>query len=236
MTLWAYIIATVSLICGITAMFAYKRWKAGAWISCLAIAVFAGSSLNIGTLFSVGDAFKYSQVNQQLSSLSNNVNNLRMEMVQSVVFTQQISQTVNMVTEVKREVADIRLLIAEMYSRVHTETIYPNDEGRLLFMKKEDGANIVILKATYAPIPKSIFVVAQHPSGSQIPLLTSSINPYKNILVITWAPGPNDVVKDYTYSISYTRDVDQTNIFKSISIEDSKLIADNMAINFINKP
>ena len=73
-------------------MFAYKRWKAGAWISCLAIAVFAGSSLNIGTLFSVGDAFKYSQVNQQLTSLSNAVNNLRVDMVQSVVFTQQISQ------------------------------------------------------------------------------------------------------------------------------------------------
>lgn len=235
MTLWAYIIASVSLLCGITAMFAYKRWKAGAWISCLAIAVFAGSSLNIGTLFSVGDAFKYSQVNQQLTSLSNAVNNLRVDMVQSVVFTQQISQTVNMVTEVKREVADIRVLISELYSRVYTEKFHPDDEDRIAIVQKEDGANLVVLKTAYAPIPNSVIAVSQHPSRGQSPILTTPMPPFNNLLLVTWASGPKADIEDYIYNLSYTRDIEQTNLCKSIRVVESNLVVDNITIIMSDK-
>jgi hypothetical protein len=221
---WAFSVATIALLSGLYLILRHKKWVSGTWIVCLALAVFAGASLNIGTLFSVGDAFKYSQVTQQLSALSNTVQALRISVVQSVVLTQQINQTVNMVTEVRKEVADMRELIRNLYDRARTETIQASDTNRLTFLDKSDGAHMVAIQLSDCPVPKSVTVVAQT-SSKQFPVLATSDLSLGNFLLINWDKSSQGF-EACSYTVSYISDLGRTNRYTSITTNGNQLLLD----------
>ncbi len=230
MTFWAYGIATVGFCSGMCLMFLLKKWKIGAWLTCVSLAVFAGASINIHNLVSVDDAFKY-EIKQQMSTLSNDVAGLNVRMVQSMVLTQQIVQTVNLVTEVKKEVADIREMITGLYDRTRTETVRPGESNRLWYVEKKDGAHVTVLRLEQAFLRQSVSVVA-FGKGQQIPILPTSLTSYRNILTIPW----DSAAPSYTamsYIVTYTLDPNNTNLYDRIAIqEDSLLLDEQLRVTF----
>jgi len=216
MTIWAYGIATVALFIGVHLMLKHKKWKIGSCIACLSLLVFLGGSLNIRNLISVEDAFK---LTQQVSAISNEVARINMtqitQMTQSMVLTQQINQTVNTtvndIVQVKKEIAGIRETIVEMYKRTTFEYIRSMDTNRLWFFDKPDGGHITFVRLEHCPIHQSISAMAQGSDVGQIPLVPNSINPFGNILGITWGASVNDY-SNYSYAITYVIDPDMTNL------------------------
>lgn len=218
MTFWAYVIATVGFCVGMYLIFLLKKWKIGAWIACLSLAVFAGASINIQNLVSVDDAFKY-QVQQQVSAISNDVGALKVQMV----LTQQIVQTVNLVTEVKKEVADIRETIAQLYERTRTEQVLTTDSNKLSYLEKKDGAHVAIIRLKNVPIRQSVNALAYSGDGEQIPILPMSMSTYRNVLTVTWKSSAAGYEK-LSYIVTYTLDRNETNLYDTVGIQGDELL------------
>jgi len=231
MTLWAYGIATVGFFAGMYLVLILKKWKIGAWIACLSLAVFAGASINIHNLVSVDDAFKY-EVRQQVSVISNDVGKIKIQMVQSMVLTQQIVQTVNLVTQVQKEVADVRETISELYKRTRIEQVLSTDSNKVFFLEKKDGALEAIIRLQNSPIPESISALAYSSDGGQMPLLPLSIVSFRNILAIVWKT-PAIENRKASYCITYVLDPKNTNLYDKVEIRDGKLVLDGQfCVNF----
>ena len=145
-------------------------------------------------------------------------------MVQSMVLTQQIVQTVNLVTEVRKEVADIREMITGFYDRTRTEQVLTTESNKLWYLEKKDGAHVAILRLEQPPIKQSMSVLA-FGAGQQIPLLPASLLCYRNVLAIMWKSSASDYVK-MSYMVTYTLDPNNTNLYDRVEVQGDELLLD----------
>ena len=225
MTFWVYGISTFAFFIGVFIILKFKKWQLGGWITCLSLAIFAGASINIRNLISVDDAFKY-EVTQQVSAISNEIGNVKIQLTQSMVVTQQISQTVNLVTEVKKEVADIREMVDELYKRTRIEQIQSTDTNRMWFLQKKDGAHVTVMRLEQPPIPQSLSALAFHGDSPSIPILPLSMNFYRNIITVVWLPSATKY-QNMSYNVTYVVDPNSSNVYDKVEIHDDILTLDD---------
>jgi hypothetical protein len=149
-------------------------------------------------------------------------------MVQSIVLTQQISQTVNMVTDVRKEITDVRSLVREFFDRTRIENIQASDTNRLFFYEKADGAQIIGVRLENCPMEKSISGTARSDALGQIPLIASSMMPVSNFIFIKWSHASR--CTNFSYTISYVINPDKTNHYESAAVKGQILYLDNRPI------
>jgi hypothetical protein len=118
-TLWAYIIATIGMGCGIFVILKGYKWKIGTWIICISLSVFVGGKLQIENL--VSNTFN---ITERLGGIESKIQELEVTVNQTVALKNEMSQTVNVITEVKKEIANINETIAQYYKKKNKGALY----------------------------------------------------------------------------------------------------------------
>lgn len=213
MKMWAYLAASIGLIIGLLLILRPKdkKWKHGLWFVSISLAVFFGGNLNIGNLFPISDSFNYTK---QLQALSNDVTRLtailHVQQSQSqslsVIVTNINNNVTQVSTQVVKEVADVKELIADLYSRTHVEQIEPTDTNKLMFLKDMAFENeyglCFLLKES--PTPNSVNVYLLGKEGvTALPPVCFQI--YKNMVFFAKVGTPS-MYRDTSFVFSYVSD------------------------------
>ncbi|MDD5706728.1 MAG: hypothetical protein PHR35_12470 [Kiritimatiellae bacterium] len=212
MRTWAYIAASIGLIIGLLLILRPKdkKWKHGLWFVTIALAVFFGGNLNIGNLFPVSGSFNYSH---QIQSLSNHVAELtasiHVQQAQSQSQSVFITNIVNNITlvsnHVSREVADVKLLVSDLYSRTRIERFSFNDPQRSVRLR--DQANpkrfMITLQLQYVPVTNSITVYMLSKNG--VTSLPPPFTTCQHLLMLGMGENSTEF-NDVTFAVSYVID------------------------------
>lgn len=222
MKTWAFLFASIGVLFGIWIMVRDKKWQIGSWLVGLSMAVFFGASVQIQSLISVSDAFKYQQqvavLTNQVAALSSNVVFLQVQVTQALAIAQSQqqhqaqgqSQTINLITQVQKEVADVRETVSGMLKLYQSEKFIASDTNRFATFAKGDGGNVVFCKLDYVPFAGSVQVIVQLP-GLQVPIIGQSLTSQANLIAFILAKGVD--VNNVTVFVAYLRDPENKNRF-----------------------
>jgi len=201
----------------------YKQYKWGAWIIIFALGVLLAGNINVGSVLSVSDAFKYER---QIQALSNQLQTVTVQLAQTTVITNQINNTIQNVVEVRKEVADVRQLVVELFERKRAEIVRPSQTNDYYIHTKQDSAFIVILRLQHRPVAKSVVVTAVHSDGTQMPLLPSSMHNFQNLLTVNWGIGTD--ASNFWYSVEYLTETSEkdSKVYTEIDVRDGVLWLD----------
>jgi hypothetical protein len=161
--IWAYIIATIGIAISV---YLLKRngWKLTAkitWVVCLSLAIFIGGNINIGEISaSINNSFN--KMREEINKTKQEINDINVKIAQAISLKQEVSQTVNLITKVEKEMVNLK-------ETIHAQGALYKIEN---FTKKDIGNKVIIL-----PNPQS-------PNDSSIILIELANNPEKNSIQI----------------------------------------------------
>ena len=150
--LYAYAMAGV---CILAAFYFIEKghFKYGFWIIVISLTVFVGGAINIDKIINVSG---------ELKILNNEVKGLETKVQQVLNLKQEISQTVsntvNVVTEVKKEIANIQETIQQFYKHLKVERFYLYDTENVWINSTGKGSEITF-RLEYVPIEHSLSIV-----------------------------------------------------------------------------
>ena len=206
MTIWAYLIATISIIFGLYLALRpkQKKIKYGFWCIVFSLAVFISGNLTINNLLPITESFNYSKQIQGLSNQLSNVSN-KFQANQAQWQTQSVSITniINNITMVQKEVADTKSILTNLYAHTCIEQIKPTDAKKAHFVPDiaipdEYGLLLLLLQQ---PIPNSVSVSLISDQESLIlpPVLYTV---FKNMIAFSGTGTPTNY-KNATFVVSY---------------------------------
>lgn len=176
----------------------------------------------VAFLSSVGS--NLAQTKKQISSLTNQIAELKVNVHQAVNMKQEMSQTINLVTKVEKEIANIKETIDQLYSRFRVDVFRPSEpDDRFCGFVYSNNASCVAVRLTGCPVVGSI----QGIWGNK-PLFPTSIRTFKNVLitVFSYVPPPTNE----NFSISYMIDPEQTNFYRKMEVRDNVLYLDGQKV------
>ncbi len=197
-TLWAYIIATIGMGCGIFVILKGYKWKIGTWIICISLSVFVGGKLQIENL--VSNTFN---ITERLGGIESKIQELEVTVNQTVALKNEMSQTVNVITEVKKEIENIHEAIAQIYENVESETFKQKDLNKKVRVFDTEVRRVVYFQLDKTPIDKSVRV-----SGRNGLCSPAAISIISNIVLLRTEAGKEDILtKEHDFFlIQYSQD------------------------------
>lgn len=214
--IWAFAAATIGLLAGVYAI-RKTHWKSGAWLLCCSLLVFAGGAVTIGSLSpSVSDSFNFTQ---QLAGVTNQLAMLQFQVSQTIGMKQEVSQTVNVITKVEREIANIKESIKQFYDHARGTIFRKKDKGERVRVFRTNNTTVVYFELDDIPLPQSVIIT--HKRGTFSPA-THSI--FHNIVQFHIEDKTDTILKNDKdfYYIRYFKDAFSTNTL--MTLEDMKYI------------
>ena len=203
--IWAYVVATISVLIGIWCL-KNKKWSIGRWIICLSLAIFISGNINIGQISpSISNSFN--KLGYRMKAVETKVKDLDIRVEQKIALQQQIAQNVTFVTEIKKEIANLNEAIKQIYEYGTREIFAKNDIGkRVMVFKRVGGAGnhtIIYFQLQFIPINNS--VVLSNNEGTSSP---GTYNVDRNIVIYRINTTPDKILADGEafYCISYFRE------------------------------
>jgi hypothetical protein len=199
-----------------------RRWKLACWIGCFSLLVFAGGSIDIQNLSpSVSDSFN---IRREITGITNRIANLQVRVNQAVSMKQEVSQTVNVITKVEKEIANIKEAINQLYSRLRVEVFRPSQVGdQFCGWAYSNKASWVALRLHGCPVQGSVQGI-----WDNRPLYPTSMRTFENVLVYVFEGSETPTNK--IFSVSYMLDPDRTNLFRRLDVRDDTLYIDGRRV------
>jgi hypothetical protein len=158
-----------------------KFWHA--WISAivkypgrtlclLSATVVLGAVLVVAVAFLAGVGAKLADTKQQVSVLTNQLAELKIDVRQYTSMKQEVSQTVNVITKVEKEIGDIKEAINAFYRLASGDIFRAKDKGRLVQCFTTNGLTFVYFELKHIPLPESVLIT--HRRGAYSPFTYSN--------------------------------------------------------------
>lgn len=151
--IWLYVIGSIGLIGGLYSLIKNKQ-KIGGWISFFSILIFVGGSLNIGDLISFNNSFN---VEKEIKEIRKDVGDLKLQVSQTIELKQDISQTINLITKVEKEIVNIKESISYFYSQMNTDIYVDEDVDKKYFVVDYGYKRGIFFELGGIPIENTIF-------------------------------------------------------------------------------
>lgn len=199
--IWAYVFATIGILTGLYA-FKNKQWKPGAWIICISLLIFAGGNIRIDQFSpSVSNSFNFTE---QIDGIKSDLAKVKLNITQAIDLKQEVSQTVNVITKVEKEIANIKETIQQIYNQTTRELFLEKDLDSTVKVFDQNGKKrIVYFQLNNIPIHNSVEIT--HQNGAFSPA-TFSI--FHNIVALRTLKKLDRIFKNDIdfYYIKYYRD------------------------------
>jgi hypothetical protein len=117
------------------------------------------------------------------------------------------------------KIEDISYLVKNLFENMVYESVSCSDTNKIAYLQKKDGHIQLWIKLQYAPIPQSI-EMSVHTEGSLTPhsTMVGPFTTFKNVL--PWNLYNYDMQKT-SISFKYVKDVRETNLVKTVTIQDT---------------
>ena len=196
----------------------------GRTLAILVATILLGSILVIAVAFLSSVGSRLAETKLEMSSLTNQLAELRIDVRQAVTMKQEVSQTVNVITKVEKEIANIKEAIKQLYERIRTDVFRSSETEKRCSFKKLGGGVVVALRLSGCPIRESINGIW----GNRL-LYPTSIKAYDNVLLTVFAG--DDLMTNEVFSITYTLDPEKEHLFKNMEVRDGNLYLDNEMVD-----
>ena len=186
------------MICGIFVLLKEYKRKLGTWIICFSLSIFVGGNLQIENL--VSNTFN---ITEKIKGIESKIQKLDIKVNQTVALKNEMSQTVNVITEVKKEIENIHEAIEEFYKQTLLEIFTKKDLGKRVMVCDSMGMRVVCFQLKKIPIYKSVSLTNER--GTVSP---SVLNFTSNILLFRTNDKTETILakEKHFFSIYYTKD------------------------------
>jgi uncharacterized protein (UPF0335 family) len=160
---WAYFFASIGIIIGIYSI-KNKKWKIASWIICFSLLIFIGGNVQLGDINSfIDNSFN---ITKRFKDVESSLENLNLEMNQVLALKQDISQTVNLITKVEKEIADIKETIKQFYSYFKGELFSKEDIDKRVKIFHSGKFTVIYFQLETIPIKESVILTHQNGTSS----------------------------------------------------------------------
>jgi len=199
--IWAYSFATLGFFVGVW-LFKKEKWKAGAWIICCSLLIFLGGNIEIGQINpQITDSFNFIQ---RMNALEKELDNVQINLKQAISMKQEVQQTVNIITRVEKEIANMKEATKELYGMYSGELFQKKELGDKAQIFDYGTGRAVVLELSNIPIGKSVLIT--HRRGIVSPAACYIVN---NTVLIRMEDALENIFnndKEYFF-VTYCKDL-----------------------------
>ena len=229
--IWAYLFASIGVILGGISM-KNKKWKIGAWIICFSLLVFVGDHVKIGDISpSITDSFNI--MKKEVDDVKSDLKALKVDINQAIALKQEVSQTVNVITKVQKEIANIKEATQQIYSQTKGEMFYENNLGDTVkIFEQGKKMRVIYFQLKNSPISNSVEVTNQNGTASPATFVV-----FHNIICLRTNEKMDKILKEDVdfYHIKYYQDYLSEESFYTLKDMVYKGTPDNPNIATFNK-
>ena len=147
------------------------RRHPGRTLGLLLANIVLASVLVVAVAFLSNLGSKLGQAQEKVTAISAQLAELKVDVRQAVSLKQEVSQTVNVITKVEREIADMKEAIGEFYNLSSGEAFRAKDKGGRVQTFTTNGLTFVYFELQKIPLQQSISIT--HRQGAYSPLTYS---------------------------------------------------------------
>ena len=221
--IWAYCAASLGIIVSLY-LFSKKQYKYGCLIMCFSFAVFIGGSLNIGKISGIENSFN--AMKENLKQAEKRVDDLDIKITQAISLKQEVTQTVNLVTEVRKEIANIKEAVHQQYAAFKTELFKKADLGKRIatYPNPLSPEKSYVILFELKTIPEENSVQIADDKGMYAPATTFSVT--SNVIAVRRTGTSDSYLKDDNefYVVKYIPDTISDK--KMFTIKEPKITAE----------
>ncbi len=181
-----------------------------------------GVPIIISSLAALGGLSFLNNLSVTINNAQRDIANLKLEVVQNVALKQQMSNTINIVTKIEKEVANITEVIHQFNQAIRTEVFKNKDLGKkvqVLLSPDFPNNTFIFFELENIPEPNSVFVISD--------LGAAGFSTYKivhNILILKTDIPSAKVMKDENRFFNIRYSVDYNSKKELCTIEGMEII------------
>ncbi len=144
----------------------------GRTLCLLSATLVLSAAIVVAVAFLSGVGTRLAETKKQVSILTNQLAELKIEIRQTTSMKQEVSQTVNLITKVEKDIGDIREAINSFYRLASGEVFKAKDKGHRVQTFTANGFTFVYFELEHIPLPESVLIT--HRRGAYSPLTYSN--------------------------------------------------------------
>lgn len=131
------------------------------------------------------------------------------------------------VIEVRKEVADVKVLMRRIYDSTRTDVIYSWTTNKVRVLQCPSGLYVALkLDRVFLPHSTQVFAsTAGYPTSSLEPLGCQSTN---NVILYFY-PTVRQLTEPFVWAVTYIVDEDHTNVVRNIEFKNGSLLLDDVS-------